>query len=103
MIREIKNNDLTELNAAPFAVVDFNATWCGPCKMLAPVIEELANEMEGEAAFFSLDVDENMDTAQKFRIMSVPSILVFKNGELVNTAVGFQPKPQLQAWINSCK
>lgn len=76
-------------------LVDFWATWCGPCKMLAPVIEELAAELQGKLVIGKLDVDENQNTAQKFGVMSIPTLLVFKNGQVVKTLVGFMPKRDL--------
>lgn len=81
------------------AVVDFNATWCGPCKMLAPVLEALSEEMAGKASFYAMDVDDNPDIAQQFGIASIPYVAVFKNGQKVDEQVGFVPKPQLQAFV----
>ena len=77
-------------------LVDFWAEWCGPCKMIAPVLEELATEMDGKLVISKLDVDENPDTAQAFGVMSIPTLLVFKGGKPVDRIVGFQPKPQLK-------
>ena len=77
-------------------LVDFFATWCGPCKMLTPVIEELADEYEGKAKIGKLDVDEAGQTASKFKVLSVPTIGFFKGGELVDQVVGFQPKEALK-------
>ncbi|MBR2056516.1 MAG: thioredoxin, partial [Clostridia bacterium] len=68
------------LASNPVVVVDFWATWCGPCKMLAPVIEELASDFEGKAVIGKVDVDENETLARKFGIMSIPSVFIFKNG-----------------------
>ena len=98
MIKEIKNNDLEAVKNAAVAVVDFNATWCGPCRMLAPVIEELAEEMSG-TEFFACDVDENGDLAAQFGIMSIPAVGVFKNGKLANISIGFKPKAQMKSFI----
>ncbi len=81
------------------AVVDFNATWCGPCKMLAPVLEALSEEMAGKASFYAMDVDDNPDLAQQFGIASIPYVAVFKDGQKVDEQVGFVPKPQLQAFV----
>ncbi|TLS39181.1 thioredoxin [Pseudalkalibacillus caeni] len=75
-------------------LADFWAPWCGPCKMIAPVLEELESEMDS-VKVVKLDVDENQETASKFGVMSIPTLLVFKNGEVVDQVVGFQPKESL--------
>ena len=99
MIREIKNNDMTEAMNADAAVVDFNATWCGPCRMLGPVLEEISNDMAGRVAFYGCDVDDNDALAAKFGIMSVPTVLLFKKGVKTAMQVGFRPKADYVAWI----
>ena len=76
-------------------LVDFWATWCGPCKMIAPVLEELAADYEGKADILKLDVDENPSTAAKYEVMSIPTLIVFKDGQPVDKVVGFQPKEDL--------
>ncbi|ERI89549.1 thioredoxin [Clostridiales bacterium oral taxon 876 str. F0540] len=73
-------------------VVDFWAAWCGPCKMLGPVIEEIANELEGKAVVGKVNVDENQDLAMKYKVFSIPTVLVFKNGQVIDQFVGFMPK-----------
>jgi len=73
-------------------VVDCWAPWCGPCRMVGPIIDDLAKEMEGKIVFGKLNVDENQMTAAKYQIMSIPSLLVFKNGKLVDKFVGALPK-----------
>ena len=77
-------------------LVDFWAEWCGPCRLLAPTIEELAGELGESAKVGKLNVDENSETAAKYRISSIPSVLVFKDGELVETLVGVQSKQRYQ-------
>ncbi|WP_182200385.1 thioredoxin [Paraliobacillus salinarum] len=81
-------------------LVDFWATWCGPCKMIAPVLEEIDAEMSDTVKIVKLDVDENQETAAKHGVMSIPTLLLFKNGEVVDQVVGYQPKEALEALIN---
>lgn len=102
MITEIRNNDFQEVEKASFALVDFNATWCGPCKMLAPIIEELSEEYD-DVAFYACDVDENGALAMKYGIQSIPAVGLFKNGQLVNMAVGFRPKDAFKSLIDSAR
>jgi thioredoxin 1 len=85
------------LQADKPVVVDFWATWCGPCKMIAPILEEVASEMSEQVKVAKLDVDANNKTPGKYNIMSIPSLLFFKNGELVDQVVGAIPKAQLMA------
>ena len=81
------------------AVVDFSATWCGPCKMLAPVIEQVSEQLGDKVKFYNVDVDDAPDLAGEFGINSVPSVLLLKNGRLVDQSVGFRPGPALKSWI----
>lgn len=82
-------------------LVDFWAEWCGPCKMIAPSIEELAGEFEGRAKIGKLDVDNNQATAGKYGIRSIPSLLIFKGGEVADQIVGAVPKNQLQSKLEN--
>ena len=81
------------------AIVDFFATWCGPCKMLAPIFEEVGNEMNGQAGFYKVDIDESLELANEYGIQSVPTMLVFKNGEGVDRVVGVVPKASLKSKV----
>lgn len=78
-------------------VVDFWATWCAPCRMIAPMVEQLATDYAGKARVAKLDVDSNQKTAMKFNVRSIPTILFFKDGKLVDQVVGAVPKPALEA------
>ena len=82
-------------------LVDFWAEWCGPCRMIAPMIEELANEYDGKAVIGKLDVDNNQESSIKFGVRSIPTLLVFKDGEMVDRHVGAVPKETLSSSINS--
>ncbi|MDR0399104.1 thioredoxin [Candidatus Endomicrobiellum devescovinae] len=82
-------------------LVDFWAPWCGPCKMLSPVIEEIASEYNGKAKVFKVNTDENMSLSTKFQITSIPCLILFKNGEVLNKIVGFRPKGDIEKLINS--
>ena len=100
MVKLIENNNFEDVKKAAVAVVDFNATWCGPCKMMAPVLDQAAEQLADKIEFFALDVDDNRELAAQFGIMSIPTLGFFKNGELVDKSVGFMPAPQLQAWLD---
>jgi thioredoxin 1 len=78
-------------------LVDFWADWCGPCKMIAPSVEELANEFDGRAKICKLDVDSNQNVASKYGIRSIPSLLIFKNGQVVEQIVGAVPKNHIKS------
>ncbi|MEG0026969.1 MAG: thioredoxin [Raoultibacter sp.] len=83
------------LDAQEPVLVDFFATWCGPCKMLAPTLDEVAQAVEGKAKIYKVDVDQSPDIASRYSVMSVPTLIVFKNGQPANQAVGAQPKARL--------
>ena len=88
-------------NSKGVIVVDFFATWCGPCKMLAPVFESLGEEMKDQAMFAKVDIDQSLELAQQFSITTVPTVMVFKDGKPVDSLVGFIPKDKLKALVTS--
>lgn len=89
------------LKSSDLVMVDFWAVWCGPCQMVAPVVEELAKEYEGQLKVMKLNTDEAPEVASRYQIMSIPSILFFKNGEQVEKMVGARSKPQFKQIIDS--
>ena len=82
-------------------LIDFYAEWCGPCKMLAPIVDQIADELEGSIKVFKIDVDQDQELAAKFNIMSIPNLLIFKNGTAVDRLVGVMPKEQLLEKLNA--
>ncbi|MEA2935094.1 MAG: thioredoxin 1 [Variibacter sp.] len=89
------------LKASETVVVDFWAEWCGPCRMIAPALEEIAGTVGDKVKIVKLNVDENPATASKYGIMSIPTLMMFKNGELASRQVGAAPKAKLEQWITA--
>ena len=82
-------------------IVDFWAEWCGPCKMLTPILEELSNEMKNEINVVKVNLDETQDLAMKYSIRSIPTLLLFNEGNLIDTKVGLLPKSEIVTWFKS--
>lgn len=103
MIKEINDVNFSEevLKPSKPVVVDFWAPWCGPCKMLGPVLEEIEKELGEKVDFVKLNVDENPITSQTYRISSIPTVIIFKDGKVANTLVGFRPKQEIVALIQN--
>jgi len=99
-IQEAKFDELVLKSKMP-VLVDFWAPWCGPCRMVAPIVEDLAKDYDGKVTFYKLNVDDNQATAQKFGVMSIPALIVFKNGKPVTNIVGYRPKPELKKGIEA--
>ena len=87
------------LKSSTPVVVDFWAEWCGPCRMIAPALEEIAGAMGDKVKIVKLNVDENPNTAAKYGIMSIPTLMLFKDGQLASRQIGAQPKQKLEQWI----
>ena len=97
LVLELNEGNFDEvITSYPLLVVDCWAPWCAPCRMVAPVIEELANDYRGKITFAKLNVDDNQSVAMRFQIMSIPTLLIFKNGVLVDQKVGAMPRPMLE-------
>ena len=92
--------DSDVLKSAEPVVVDFWAEWCGPCRMIAPALEEISGQLGDKVKIVKLNVDENPAVAAKYGIMSIPTLLLFKNGEIADRQVGAAPKQKLHAWIS---
>lgn len=102
-VEHLNDSNFSEKIANGVVLVDFFATWCGPCRMLGPTIEELGEESDGSFAVYKVDVDECEDAAMDYGIMSVPTMIVFKNGEEAERLIGVQPKTAILDAINSAK
>ncbi|MBR2341704.1 MAG: thioredoxin [Clostridia bacterium] len=100
MVKHVTKNEFEEiLNAGKPVFCDFWASWCGPCRMLGPVFEELSEKYEGKAEFVKVNVDEEEELAMKYRISSIPNVIAFKGGQPVDSSLGFVPASALEQFI----
>ncbi|MDR5588422.1 thioredoxin [Clostridium aquiflavi] len=96
MSKILKVNEFDDAIKEGIVIVDFFADWCGPCKMLAPIFQELEEEMKDKVKFFKVNVDESGELASKFSVFSIPTMIIFKDGKDVSTEVGFLPKEKIK-------
>ena len=99
-IKEAKFDEVVIKSKMP-VLVDFWAPWCGPCRMVAPVVEELSGEYDGKVSFVKINVDDNPQVAGQFGVMSIPTLILFKEGKPASTIVGFRPKEELKKSLDA--
>ena len=98
MVKEIKENEFKNVISTGKVLVDCYATWCGPCRMLSPIIDQLSDEIK-EVSFYKLDVDDAPNVSEEFGIMSIPTLLLFKDGKLNETIVGLRSKDEIEEFL----
>lgn len=103
MAKTITDSEFQELidNSTKPVLIDFWADWCGPCRMLGPILEEISKEYEGKLEVVKLNIDENPETPTKLGVRSIPTLMLFNNGKLMSTKVGASPKSNIIEWIDS--
>ncbi|WP_413527283.1 thioredoxin [Marinilactibacillus psychrotolerans] len=103
MVKELTDNTFDDQTDSGLTLVDFWATWCGPCRMQSPVIDQLDEESNGDVNYYKMDVDANPETPGKFGIMSIPTLLVKKDGEVVEKLIGYHSKEQIEETLSKHK
>ena len=102
MLVHLENENFNEIIKDNLVIVDFYANWCGPCKMLSPVLEEVASDRD-ELKVVKMDIDENMELAKTYGVMSVPTLMLFKDGNMISKKIGFMPKELITSWVEENK
>ena len=101
MVKKINAEQFeAEAKKSAAALVDFSATWCGPCRMLAPVVESLSEKLAGKVDVYNVDVDDAPELAAEYKVSSIPCLVLIKQGQFVDQSIGFKPEAQLLNWIN---
>lgn len=99
-VKPINDQNFNQETDSRTVVIDFNATWCPPCKMMNPIVEKMADEMGDKVAFKSMDVDENQQTAMEMQVQGIPTFIVKKDGKIVDRIVGFTPEPAFKSRLS---
>lgn len=100
MVKKINAEQFeSEAKKSAAAVVDFSATWCGPCRMLAPVVESVSEKLAGQVDFYNVDVDDAPELAAAYKVQSVPCLVMMKNGQFVDQSIGFKPEAMILNWV----
>jgi len=102
MSMSLTKDDFDSFISKGFVLVDFWAPWCGPCRMLAPLIEDISKEREGKVRVAKVNVDEQAELAEKHKIASIPTLMMFRDGKLIATKVGSMPRAVINLWIDEC-
>ena len=101
MVKKINAEQFAEAKKSAVALVEFSAAWCGPCRMLAPVVESLSEKLKDQVDFYNVDVDDAPSLAAEYKVMSIPCLVLMKQGQFVDQSIGYKPEAQLLSWIKS--
>lgn len=100
MVQKMSTQEFEQMNKEGLVLIDFSAGWCGPCQMIAPVLEKVSEEYEGKVTFCNIDVDENPDLAGRYSVQSIPALVLLKNGEMAEMEVGFKPEDSIKEFLD---